>query len=186
MKKVTLSELATRFNTTVWVKDNLQRIYLNNEGWNTKKMSTKTFIYEKDGEFVVSCRIECPGQSSNWIKSQEEQVKAEVSAKIEDYVNRILDPSINAKEAEEAAAEDAMIEAQRLERETKAAEAAKEAKAQLERAAATFAAGGEKYKHAQFGIGVLVSEDEQTITIAFQGAGEKKMLKKFAQLTKVA
>ena len=29
--------------------------------------TTKTFIFEKDGEFIVSCRIECPSQPYQWI-----------------------------------------------------------------------------------------------------------------------
>lgn len=114
-KNVTLEQLAERFNQTVWVKGDLKRIYLNDEGYNTKKMSTKTFIFEKDGEFIVSCRIECPSQPYQWIQSQEEEVKEGVYSKIEDYIERILDPSIDAKE--EAEWEEARITREKREAE---------------------------------------------------------------------
>lgn len=188
-KNVTLEQLAERFNQIVWVKGDLKRIYLNNEGYNTKKMSTKTFIFEKDGEFIVSCRIECPSQPCQWINSQEEEVKESVYSRIEDYIERILDPSIDTKEEEEAAKAAAELEAGREEREMKAAEIAKEKEAQkkieAEKTAAIFDAGGEKYSHSKFGVGVVTGEDDQTITLVFEGVGEKKLLKRFAPLTKV-
>jgi hypothetical protein len=162
-KNVTLEQLAERFNQTVWVKGDLKRIYLNDEGYNTKKMSTKTFIFEKDGEFIVSCRIECPSQPYKWIQSQEEEVKEEVKSKIEDYIERIIDPSIDAKEEEK--------EGQK--------------KIEAEKTAAVFESGGQKYSHSKFGVGVVVGEDDQTITLVFEGIGEKKLLKRFAPLTKV-
>ena len=187
-KNVTLEQLAERFNQTVWVKVDLKRIYLNDEGYNTKKMSTKTFIFEKDCEFIVSCRIECPSQPYQWIQSQEEEVKEGVYSKIKDYIERILDPSIDAKEAEEEAEMTAKWEAERPERERKAAETAKEEqkKIEAEKTAAIFDAGGEKYSHSKFGVGVVTSEDDQTITLVFEGVGEKKLLKRFAPLTKVS
>ena len=187
---VTLEQLAERFNQTVWAKDDLKRIYLNNQGFNTKKMSTKTFIFEKDGEFIVSCRIECPSQPYQWIQSQEEEVKEGVYSKIEDYIERILDPSIDVKEAEEEAEMTARWEADKEERERKAAELAKEKedqnKIEAERTAAVFEAGGKKYSHSKFGVGVVIGEDDQTITLVFEGVGEKKLIKRFAPLTKVA
>lgn len=188
-RNATIEQLAERFNQTVWVKGDLKRIYLNDEGYNTKKMSTKTFIFEKDGEFIVSCRIECPSQPYQWIQSQEEEVKESVYSKIEDFIERILDPSIDAKEAEEEAKAAAELEAGREERERKAAEVAKEKEVQnkieAEKTAAVFEAGGEKYSHSKFGVGVVLSEDAQTITLVFEGVGEKKLLKRFAPLTKV-
>ena len=121
---VTIEKLAERFNQKVWVKGDLKRIYLNDEGYNTKKMSTKTFIYEQDGQFIVSCFIECPSQPYQWIQSQVEEVKASVYAKIEDFTARIIDPSIDAKEAEEEAKTAAQWEAGKEERERIAAEVA--------------------------------------------------------------
>lgn len=188
-RNVTIEQLAGRFNQTVWVKGDLKRIYLNNQGYNTKKMSTKTFIFEKDGEFIVSCRIECTSQPYQWIKSQEEKVKESVYSKIEDFIERILDPSIDAKEAEEEAKAAAEWEAGREERERKAAEVAKEKeeqkKIEAKKTAAVFEAGVQKYSHSIFGVGVVTGEDDKTITLVFEGVGEKKLLKRFATLTKV-
>lgn len=188
-RNVTIEQLAERFNQTVWVKGDLKRIYLNDEGYNTKKMSTKTFIFEKDGEFMISCRIECPSQPYQWIQSQEEEVKESVYSRIEDFIERILDPSIDAKEAEEEAKAAAEWEAGREERERKAAELAKEKEAkkkiEAKKTAAVLEAGGEKYSHPKFGVGIVTGEDEQIITLVFEGVGEKKLLKRFAPLTKV-
>lgn len=188
-KNVTLEQLAERFNQTVWVKGDLKRIYLNDEGYNTKKMSTKTFIFEKDGKFIVSCRIECPSQPYKWIQSQEEEVKEGVYSKIEDYIERIIDPSIDAKEEEEEAKAAAEWEAGREERERKATEVVKEKeiqkKIEAEKTAAVLKVGGEKYSHPKFGVGIVTGEDDQIITLVFEGVGEKKLLKRFVPLTKV-
>jgi hypothetical protein len=82
--QVTIEQLAEKLNKQVWVKGDLKRIYLNDAGWNTKKMSTKTYIYQtENGEFKVSCRIECPSQSFQWIDSQEEEVKEDIYKNIE-------------------------------------------------------------------------------------------------------
>lgn len=81
---VTIEQLAEKLGEIVWSKGDLKRIYLNDEGYNTKKMSTKTFIWQdEDGNFQVSCRIDCPSQGVNWIKSQEEEVRANVFSKID-------------------------------------------------------------------------------------------------------
>lgn len=81
---ITLEQLAEKLGQTVWTKGDLKRIYLNNAGFNTKKMSTKTFIFQtEDGEFKVSCRIECPSQAYQWIQSQEEEVKGSIYNDIE-------------------------------------------------------------------------------------------------------
>lgn len=178
-KNVTLEQLAERFNQTVWTKGDLKRIYLNDEGYNTKKMSTKTFIFEKDSEFIVSCRIECPSQPSQWIQSQEEEVKEGIYSKIEDYIERILDPSIDAKE-------DAEWEAARIEREKRDEEKPvvilSEAVQQRE-FINTFEIG-ETLIHATWGNVIVVSEDENTVTVDKQGE-HKKLLKKFAPLSRV-
>lgn len=84
----TIEQLAEKLNKTVWVRGDLKRIYLN-EGFNTKKMSTKTYIYEKDGDFHVSCNIECPSQPWQWIKSQQDEVKESVYQNIEFALKRI-------------------------------------------------------------------------------------------------
>lgn len=161
-KNVTLEQLAERFNQTVWVKGDLKRIYLPDEGYNTKKMSTKTFIFEKDGEFIVSCRVECPNQPYQWIQSQEEEVKESVYAEIEDYIERIIDPSIDAKE----------------EAEKRVVIVSTEPKEFIK----TFEIG-ESLTHATWGNVIVVSEDENTVTVDKQGE-YKKLLKKFAPLSR--
>lgn len=88
-QNVTLEQLAEKMGYTVWSKGDLKRIYLNDEGWNTKKMSTKTFIFEKDSEFIVSCHIDCPSQPYQWINSQEQEVKDSVYRRIERITNEI-------------------------------------------------------------------------------------------------
>ena len=91
---ITLEQLAEKLNKSVWEKGDLKRIYLNDAGYNTKKMSTKTFIYEKDGEFVVSCRIDCPSQPYQWISSQEEEVKGSIYEDIEKAIEQLTSTTI--------------------------------------------------------------------------------------------
>lgn len=79
-----LQQLADKLGKTVWTKGDMQRIYMNEAGWNTKKMSTKTYIYQREnGSFGVSCFIECPSQPFAWIKSQQEEVIASIESMIE-------------------------------------------------------------------------------------------------------
>ena len=178
-KNVTLEQLAERFNQTVWVKGDLKRIYLNDEGYNTKKMSTKTFIFEKDGEFIVSCRIECPSQPYQWIQSQEEEVKEGVYSKIEDYIERILDPSIDAKE--EAEWEEARIDREKIAAEKPVVIVPTEP-IQPKEFIKTFEIG-ETLTHATWGNVIVISEDENTVTVDKQSE-HKKLLKKFAPLSR--
>lgn len=84
--QITLQELATKLNGNYWEKGDLKRIYLD-AGYNTKKMSTKTFVWQNEnGEFLVSCKIDCPSQAWQWIKSQEEEVVHSVEQKIEEVL----------------------------------------------------------------------------------------------------
>lgn len=71
--KITIEDLALKLKGKMWVKDDLKRIYLD-RGHNTKKMSTKTYVFEKDGDFIVVCNIECSSQPWQWIKSQQDEV----------------------------------------------------------------------------------------------------------------
>lgn len=82
--QISLKELAEKLNgSKYWEKGDLKRIYLD-EGYNTKKMSTKTFIWQDEsGSFKVSCKVECPSQPWQWCKSQEDEVKASVESRIE-------------------------------------------------------------------------------------------------------
>lgn len=86
METISFEQLAEKLNGKLWVKGDLKRIYLD-EGYNTKKMSTKTYVYEKqDGSWGVSCRIECPSQNDNWITSQEDKVIEGVEKSIENII----------------------------------------------------------------------------------------------------
>lgn len=80
--KITIEELAVKLNGKMWTKGDLKRIYLD-RGYNTKKMSTKTYVFEKDGEFIVVCNVECANQPMQWCESQEEQVIESVEKEIE-------------------------------------------------------------------------------------------------------
>lgn len=71
---ITLEELAVKLDGKLWIKGDMKRIYLD-RGYNTKKMSTKTFVFQQeDGRFGVSCYIDCPSQAHQWIKSQQQEV----------------------------------------------------------------------------------------------------------------
>ena len=89
METISFEQLAEKLNGKLWVKGDLKRIYLD-EGFNTKKMSTKTYVYErKDGSWGVSCRIECPSQNDNWITSQEDKVIESVETRIDHIVKQL-------------------------------------------------------------------------------------------------
>lgn len=86
--QITIEQLAEKLNGSLWIKGDLKRIYLNDAGWNTKKMTTKTFIWQdEDGGFKVSCNVDCPNQPLQWCESQEDEVKERVYSKIEDVIN---------------------------------------------------------------------------------------------------
>jgi len=80
--KITIEELAVKLNGKMWAKGDLKRIYLD-RGYNTKKMSTKTYVEEiSEGNFNVKCFVECPAQDYNWCKSQAEMVIESVDQEI--------------------------------------------------------------------------------------------------------
>lgn len=91
---VSIEQLAEKLNIKLWVKGDLKRIYLNDVGHNTKKMSTKAFIFEKDGVFMASVKIECPSQPQNWISSQEEEVKETILEDVSNGISSILYPIV--------------------------------------------------------------------------------------------
>ena len=77
-QKVTLEVLADRLKGKLWEKGTMRRVYLNDRGFNTKKVTTKTFIWQdENGDFKVSCKIDST-QTRQWEISQEEIVKEEV------------------------------------------------------------------------------------------------------------
>jgi hypothetical protein len=82
MKTISIEVLAEKINGKIWQKENITRIYVN-AGFNTKKMSTKAFIYQlEDGTYKVSCSIYCPSQPMSWVKSQEEKTIESISEEI--------------------------------------------------------------------------------------------------------
>lgn len=46
-------------------------------------------------------------------------------------------------------------------------------------------ADGDRVKHAQFGVGVVVASDAETISIVFKGKGLTRLAKEYAELTKI-
>jgi len=180
-QNVTLEQLAEKLGYTVWSKDDLKRIYLNDEGYNTKKMSTKTFIFEKDGEFIVSCRIDCPSQAIQWIDSQEQEIKDSVYKRIERAIDFIVNPEkeieeqkLEAKEQAKWAAERELKKSQEVEKVVVKSEPREFIK--------SFEIG-ETLTHKAFGQVTVVSEDENTVTVDTNGV-HKKLLKKFAPLSR--
>ena len=84
MKSLTIEQLAEQLGGKLWIKGDMKRIYLD-RGYNTKKMSTKTYVYQReDGTFGVSCYIDCPSQHPSWIESQKQEVIDGVESDIEE------------------------------------------------------------------------------------------------------
>ena len=98
MKTITIEQLAEKLNGKLWVKEDLKRIYINDAGYNTRKMSTKTFVYENEGRFFVNCRVDCPSQPRQWEESQEKDIIEYLSTRIteiiEEFGFEIEDPRI--------------------------------------------------------------------------------------------
>ena len=84
-----LEMLAEKLNGKIWEKGNLKRLYLNNVGYNTKKMKTTAYVYVNEaGSFDVSVYIDCPSQHPSWIKSEREGLENVIYNKID----RVLNP----------------------------------------------------------------------------------------------
>ncbi len=105
MRTISIEQLAELLNGKLWTKNELKRIYLD-AGYNTKKMTTKTYVYEKNARFVVVCNIECPSQADQWINSQENEIIDSINERIagiiEEHGYEVEDP-MEAIEAELAA-----------------------------------------------------------------------------------
>lgn len=85
---LTLEIIAEKLGGKVWQKNDIKRVYLD-RGHNTKKMSTKTYVYQReDGTFGVSCYIECDSQPLAWIKSQQQEVIKDVMQDINNIIER--------------------------------------------------------------------------------------------------
>lgn len=114
IKTISIEKLAEKINGKLWVKGDLKRIYLN-EGYNTKKMSTKTYVFQKDnGEFGVSCNIECPSQAYEWIKSQENKIIDSLNERIQNIESQsnlvLVEYKINGSQAEVLVKKDSQSE----------------------------------------------------------------------------
>lgn len=93
-KSISIEELSKRINGKLWIKGDMKRIYID-AGYNTKKMSTKAYIYQReDGSFGVSCYIECPSQPMAWIKSQQKEVIEGINRDIELHTMELVDYKI--------------------------------------------------------------------------------------------
>lgn len=90
--QITLQQLADMIGGNYWAKNSMERVYVD-AGYNTKKMSTKTYVYlNGDGTFGVSCYIECPSQPMAWIKAQQEEVIQTVKENIERAIWEMSNP----------------------------------------------------------------------------------------------
>lgn len=85
MNRLSIDQLAEKLGGRVWRKYGKERIYLR-RGHTTRKMSTSTFVYWDDTakEWTVKCKIVCPSQSANWIKSQEKEIIDSVKEEIKE------------------------------------------------------------------------------------------------------
>lgn len=95
MNKIkSLSELADalgkKANVKPWEKNGKQRLYFNNIGYNTKKMSTKAWIEIQDGQAYAIVNIDCPSQPSQWISNQQDEAKAYMQRYVR-YIRRFYD-----------------------------------------------------------------------------------------------
>ena len=100
---ISLQELATKLNGKFWSKDGKERVYLD-KGYNTKKMSTKTYVEVKNEEFVVRCFIDCPSQNYNWIESQQNEIIESVETEILEIIElskvELVDAKLSQDETE--------------------------------------------------------------------------------------
>jgi hypothetical protein len=136
-------------------------------------MSTKTYIFEKDGDFIVSCYIECPSQPFAWIKSQQQEVIDSVNAEIEESIN----PTEEVEEKYTPTKTTTVT----------IVPAFAQPKSESTPYVSNDAMGiGSKYQHSKFGIGVVVEENEGLVSIDFPEIGVRKLIKKFVTLSKVA
>ena len=164
---ITFEQLAEKLNGKIWTKGELKRIYLD-RGFNTKKMSTKTYVFQKeDGTYGVSCYIECPSQAFAWIKSQQQEVIENVMSDIEEALN----PT---EEVEEDNTNEVIAVAIATIEKAKVKEV-------LSTETPEFGVGS-KVKHQRFDVGTVVAESEEKIEINFPDHGLKVMVKKFCKL----
>lgn len=103
MKTLTLEQLSEKLKGKLWEKGDLKRIYLD-RGYNTKKMSTKTYVEEVNGEFIVKCFVDCASQSWNWIENQQNDVIDQVEQEIKEIIDllnvELIESRLSADETE--------------------------------------------------------------------------------------
>ena len=73
--QLTAQELAQIVDGKVWNGNGQERIYFNQFGYNTKKMTTKAYCYIVDGEIKVSVFVDCPSQPMSWCLKESNRVK---------------------------------------------------------------------------------------------------------------
>lgn len=84
---ITLETLAKELPGKLWEKDGIRRVYVD-RGYNTKKMTTKTYVYQKeDGTFDVSVYITCASQPMAWIKKEQESVRTNLLEEIQAIID---------------------------------------------------------------------------------------------------
>lgn len=174
-QNITIEQLAVAMNKSLFTKSATPRIYLN-EGFNTKKMKTTTYIYEVGGEFKISCFIDCPSQPMAWINSQKESVIEGVENMIADTLKKAENPEKYANMPYTHSV--AGVCKEKVVVVAPVVVVAKEVKAPL-----VFI--GETFEHGRFGIGKKISETADTIQLYFENFGEKNLLKKFANLKSI-
>lgn len=98
IKTFSIETLSEKIGGKLWIKGSMKRIYLD-EGYNTKKMSTKTYIFQRqDQSYGINCSIECPSQDEAWVVSQEEEIVSRIASRlgsiIEEFGEEIENPGI--------------------------------------------------------------------------------------------
>lgn len=201
MNTISLEQLAEIIGGKLWVKGDLKRIYLNT-GYNTKKMSTKTYVYQReDASFGVSCYVECASQPYQWCQSQAQEVIDSVNEQIDNAIWEIENPekAFYKKERGNYFPYGKRVKYQfnghydKIESERNAIKQDDSPVVpQSSDVLTIIPTPGEmfgidtKVQHSRFGLGTVIAEDSSNITINFDGVGEKSLIKKFAPLLKVA
>lgn len=166
---ISIEKLAEKLNGKLWIKGDMKRIYLD-EGYNTKKMTTKTYVYQReDGTFGVSCYIDCPSQPMAWIKSQQEEVI--------EYVENRIDNILSGEDEEE------IIDESNYTPRSEISELKKEYVHSKPTVVQINFKDGDRCKHNTFGEGTVRGLDEKMILIQFDTVGEKNLLRRFANIT---
>lgn len=96
MTAVTLESLASKFNgAKIWEKGDIKRLYIN-AGYNTKKMTTKAYIYQDaDGNFKISVYVECPNQNFTWIKGEQQRVISQIQQELDEILAEQKNEDVN-------------------------------------------------------------------------------------------